>query len=1101
MLGLLAVLASLSTGPVAAQSVPPPPPASTSPPPPALTPAPGPAPAPAATSPQPESQPTSPHESAAERSVAPSAAPAPPVISAVRLGGKLARGDSTERVLRFLDIRSPTVWDDQLQSRVRHDLDALAYQADISLEGGTLVISVRPMRVVRRLYVTGNWPIFEWEILSYLTWRTGYRLPEGDALFEDIRRQERELVSFLNRSGYYDATAAFQLAWEPDSPEQVDVRVSISLNVGFWRLRYNVGEVRAQGVSLLSHRELVDFFDHCCLWVGRTSTERINEDFKRLLDYYQGKGYAGARVLRRDITPDPKRRHVNISFEMEEKKRIVLSFAGRRAVSEGDLRGAVTIFKNNYYSAAELDESARNIYRVYQQRGFLEARVRWRWKKQGGDPLEVEFVIHEGPQLKVRAVDFLPGASSKPLSFPPGKLAEQTRTRVYPRLGAIGLGEGGFASAVQLAQDVQHLTDFYRSQGFPEARVQVSVARSQQALDNLALLGAQTVIDDGAEAGDLFVRFAVDEGRRETVAGVEVQVGPGSTLTEAQVRKVLLLKPGSPYTAEALLEERQRLKELVSASGHPYAGIDPTHSTWNPEHTRVTLRWELTPGELVRFGPILIRGNAVTLESVIRRDLPFRTGDPYDSQKLLEGQQNLIGRQIFSSVRVIPKPGETDEYRLEALEKGWPLSRNPVPVLVEVIERYDNSGELALYAGVSTDNPVLTTASYTWRNMLGTGAEVELRGELGVRLQYLLARVATPRLGSPFLRLDLSGFWRNENTYTIGQVTSYGARAELTRFVARTDEQGRRLPPSLRLYGRLEFNISQIVVPLYRPEGTTEVTGAGDSTQSLKLAFGVIWDRRVGFEAPELRLRNRPVPPNPLMPVAGFRLSAQGTVAMCCTFDASSFSLRGSFLGFEGQAIWLKPFGPELRAEDGWYYGMRRFNFRLNMRLSYGYPLFTPALPSVEKFFAGGDTSTRGYDTGALKAEEIRAPLSPLPGSDIAYRVNPQGGNIRFLSQLEWEFAITPKIAGWPWVGALFLDTGSVFDKFERLSWNDVRFSVGVSVLRLLTQFGALSLDYAYPLTLPGQDPLLQSDRWKREPWYSHFPGRIHFNWGMPISL
>jgi len=69
------------------------------------------------------------------------------------------------------------------------------------------------------------------------------------------------------------------------------------------------------------------------------------------------------------------------------------------------------------------------------------------------------------------------------------------------------------------------------------------------------------------------------------------------------------------------------------------------------------------------------------------------------------------------------------------------------------------------------------------------------------------------------------------------------------------------------------------------------------------------------------------------------------------------------------------------------------------------------------------------------------------------------------------------------------------------LGWNDVRFSAGVSLLRLLTQFGALSLDYAYPLTLPGQQPLLQSDNWKQEPWYEHFPGRIHFNWGMPISL
>jgi outer membrane protein assembly factor BamA len=239
------------------------------------------------------------------------------------------------------------------------------------------------------------------------------------------------------------------------------------------------------------------------------------------------------------------------------------------------------------------------------------------------------------------------------------------------------------------------------------------------------------------------------------------------------------------------------------------------------------------------------------------------------------------------------------------------------------------------------------------------------------------------------------------------------------------------------------------------------------------------------------------VPPNPLRPAAGYLLSAQATGALCC--GASSLT-DGSFIALAAQAILLQPFGPELRAEDGWIYGMRRFKLNLNLRVNYGIPLIRTTLPVVERYFAGGDTSTRGYDNDALKAEEVRSPIGPL-GGEPAYRIVPQGGSARILSQIEWEFAITPKVLNWPWVGALFVDTGAVFDGLQKLRWNDVRFSLGVSILRLHTQFGALSLDYAYPLTLPGQDPLLQGDRWKREDWYQHFPGRIHFNWGMNISL
>jgi outer membrane protein assembly factor BamA len=198
--------------------------------------------------------------------------------------------------------------------------------------------------------------------------------------------------------------------------------------------------------------------------------------------------------------------------------------------------------------------------------------------------------------------------------------------------------------------------------------------------------------------------------------------------------------------------------------------------------------------------------------------------------------------------------------------------------------------------------------------------------------------------------------------------------------------------------------------------------------------------------------------------------------------------------------VWLKPFGPALRVR-GW---LAVWDAALQLedeparqlRLSDA----RPALPVVERYYAGGDSSTRGLRR-RCPAGRGSSCADWAADRGPAYRVVPVGGNARILSQIEWEFAITPKIGGWPWVGALFVDTGAVFDGFQRFGWNDVRFSVGISLVRLLTQFGALSLDYAYPLVMPGQDSLVQSERWKREPWYAHFPGRIHFNWGMPISL
>ena len=98
---------------------------------------------------------------------------------------------------------------------------------------------------------------------------------------------------------------------------------------------------------------------------------------------------------------------------------------------------------------------------------------------------------------------------------------------------------------------------------------------------------------------------------------------------------------------------------------------------------------------------------------------------------------------------------------------------------------------------------------------------------------------------------------------------------------------------------------------------------------------------------------------------------------------------------------------------------------------------------------------------------------------------------------LEIQFPIAKSFLGlsWPWVGAVFYDVGAVFDAWNRAQVTDFKHAVGVTLLRVLTTFGPLSLEYAYPL-----NQSLAEERWKTNPWYTHFPGRIHLNWGIPLS-
>ena len=312
---------------------------------------------------------------------------------------------------------------------------------------------------------------------------------------------------------------------------------------------------------------------------------------------------------------------------------------------------------------------------------------------------------------------------------------------------------------------------------------------------------------------------------------------------------------------------------------------------------------------------------------------------------------------------------------------------------------------------------------------------------------------------SPGWRFDLTGSLRQEVTARFGVIFTGGGQVGISRMIT----------PSLRTFVRADIYRSQINVANLRINGNNDTSSVPDNTTTIKGIVGIAWDRRVGADGLL----------NPLAPVKGWFL--QGSVAYAPSFFVSQF------LVFKGQAEGIIPF--KIRGTT--------FTLMGNVRYDHGLPIDTPALPLVERFYAGGDTQVRGYDTDALKSEIIRTTVSPLPG-DSGFRVVPEGGNIRLVNTVEFWFPIAKSFLGLPlvWAGALFWDMGMVFNRWDLVKGSDVKQSIGISLLRLETPVGPLSIEYAYPLV-----QTLAEERWKTAPWYSHFPGRIHFNWGIPLSI
>ncbi len=995
-----------------------------------------------------------------------------PRIVEVVVEGRLL--EKKEKLLRFLGLQPGSPWRGvSTEEQVNADLDRLGYrtrgfQGELAADGYHVHLSVEPVRVVRHVLVSGAWPYFEDEILRHLTLRSGLPLPPDDELAARLVEEAAHVRQFLERDGYFESVVnitphrPYRLPGTHPPEEWVDLKVAIKL--GKW---YPIGAVHGVGNRAISNDELYDIFHHRLFRWGRFSNQQMRDDAQKAEKLLRERGYPAARVVPqfdavRDI--DVKNEQVVLPVTVIEKKHVTVKLLGNRVLSDKQLNDELTIYQTGAYDDVELAESARAIHRLYQQRGYFEVEVNFSRRRESDSAEEVTFFIEEGPELRVRHVE-VASESGMPLHFADEQILQGAalETKPFPALGAIGLGEGGYATTVQISQDVDRLVEYYKSLGFPQVKARAEVTRDPGSFGSAGLLGGEVAAQVGKK--DLYVRFFVEEGRRELVEHIELDLQHGpppppdasprlarvKAPTRAQIYAALKMTNDTPYTEARFREDQNRILALYRGSGRPYVQIGYAGSSWNAAHDRFTVRYRVVEGELVTFGEILVRGNFVTRDRVIRADLPFRPGDPFDLNKLAEGERNLQTHQIFNTARVSP-------VRLSE-------HPNPVPILVTVTERYlERAGAFVVGVGVATDRlPYYwyATVAWQWNNVLGFGTQLELKGDfdwinsMGAKLTYTDLRAF-----GPGWRFDLTFFGRTEETYRLGQITSYGGSIGLTRI----------LTPKLRVFTRLDLYQANIGVGFTRIEGPNDTSTIPDDTRILKLVSGVIWDHRTGLDGL----------PNPLTPTRRCLLSAS------IGYSPPAILSNHHFVELSGQAMALAP----IHSRNG------DFTFIANLRYDEGFPINESLLPSVERFFAGGDTSTRGYETDQLKTEVVRSAVPPL-GGDPGFRIIPQGGNIRVLSTLEMQFPIARTFLGlqWPWVGAVFYDVGAVLDSWNQAQVSDFKHAVGVTFLRVLTTFGPLSLEYAYPL-----NQSLAEERWKTNPWYSHFPGRIHLNWGIPLS-
>jgi outer membrane protein assembly factor BamA len=352
--------------------------------------------------------------------------------------------------------------------RLQNLLKAVGYQAQVEVQTDAdrarLRIRLRPADRVRQIFVSGNQPVFrqgvrQEEILRQLSIRNGQALPPAgerrDSFFDAESARVRD---YLRTQGFQDAEVHIVAHSNDKVPATVNLDVRVKPGPG-----YPLGKIAVVGNRALPAKEIADSFRHLdwhWLWLRRQPFRRnvLRIDETSLGQRYAKLGYPGARVsddFDPNLSVDHVAKEVHLGIQVKERRHIELAFEGNHARSAGALTDDVSAASRGVYDDVDAAEAAETIEKAYRERGHMLVKTTWRRERIDQDTDRIVFTIDEGPVLKVRRVEFV--GNQKVSS---STLAEEIRTKEFPFLGAIGLGEGGFATPRQIELDVQSLVDY-----------------------------------------------------------------------------------------------------------------------------------------------------------------------------------------------------------------------------------------------------------------------------------------------------------------------------------------------------------------------------------------------------------------------------------------------------------------------------------------------------------------------------------------------------------------------------------------------------------------------------------------------------------------
>jgi outer membrane protein insertion porin family len=736
-----------------------------------------------------------------------------------------------------------------------------------------------------------------------------------------------------------------------------------------------VGEVEFRGLTRVSRQEVRN---NIRVAAGQPYDPRtIRDDVATLYRL----GHFESVSATAEILPDGT---VLVAYALQEQALILdLQVVGNKLISDQELRAVIPLYAGGPRDDFLLEQAVFRIKNLYKEKGHYLVEVTVDETRLRDTGILILRIL-EGPRVRVKEIEFVGNEA-----FPARQLMPQIRSRA-----ATFIVNKGLLDPDLLVDDAAALDRFYREMGFIDVRTDWRIQLSP----------------DNREAK---VTFLVSEGRRYRLRKVEIQgvggAGPAelSVFSRPQIEALVEILPGEVFRADAVTRSVEAVRNAYLAMGYVDARVFESFVRTG-ETPEVDLLLNISEGERAVTGLVLVQGNLLTRDKVIRRLVRIRPERPLDARELELAEKRIEQTRLFTEVRATVQPPRP----------GSPSVRD---LLVEVKE--SDTGSVNFGVGLGSDSGIFGEITVNQRNFdiadppLTFSELVQGRGFRGAGQTFSLAISPGTEVSNYSISFGDPHFLETD--------IAFGSSALYRNRVYQNYNENR--------YG---FNLS-----FGRQLGDRWTAGLQVGWQNVKLtnfdpATPIeVFEDRGPQQLPSVGLTlNRSTIDDPFRPSRGTRFSlgarqffdsATGPFTIATAGVTTFLTLSEDFLG-------------------------RKSTLRLSGDAGY---IFGSSAPVFERFYLGG-RSFRGFEFRTISPKSRGTILEPTVPND-----EPIGGSFLFFAGAQYEVPLLQEAIA----GVVFLDTGTVN---ASASFENYRVSVGVGVRLYLPMLGPapLAFDFGFPL-------------------------------------